>query len=251
MVISLSHNSGKISLVPVSGKEARRHQFGICYGPWHQRVTLRAPTNAIYETWWAALENILALPHFVALPIIDAPNHQVKLTPVRPARYNVQHSKLALETVMESVDEDDSTDSVPMLEAGGPSSPTELDILASWRTWGSLECFATPPTIASPAAISIRDDCSDRFSVYSDISEFWSRPSEDEKENEHVVYESKIPVVQKPITLHPQDGDDEEWLDEIALYAFRQKVGASCEPKRRPKRDTSGKLHSLLTYALL
>uniref|UniRef100_M4BSE6 PH domain-containing protein n=1 Tax=Hyaloperonospora arabidopsidis (strain Emoy2) TaxID=559515 RepID=M4BSE6_HYAAE len=188
--IYLQHNVS--SLTSISGKEARRHQLRIRYGTWHQSVTLRAPTSAIFETWWAALENALALPYFVSIPIVDARAHQVTVAPVIPARRNkARHKQTAmLDIMVGGKTKDIILDDMPMLEAIGPSSPTEIDVLASWRTWGSLDYFANVPSGSGPhtfnAAVGTTDNNvssnesdSDKNSAFSrDISEFWSRPSE-------------------------------------------------------------------------
>ncbi|KAK1931560.1 hypothetical protein P3T76_012889 [Phytophthora citrophthora] len=258
-------HSKTVKLLSVSGKESRHYQLKIRYGAHFQTVTLRAPTSAIYETWWAALETALSSPNYVALPVIDARAGQVTIAPVVPTRPNILRPKytMALDTVVEENLEDESV-GIPMLEEGGPSSPTEIDILASWRTWGSLDYFATPQSIADPLSsdsdleaavddVNIKNDNSntDRVSVYSDISEFWSRPSQWEDENNptQATHFTKSPPPQKQMTQQPQ-GDDDKWLDEIALYAFRQKVGASRESERRPSRRISERLHPLLKYAL-
>ncbi|KAF1779326.1 hypothetical protein GQ600_7671 [Phytophthora cactorum] len=261
MEISLDNNT--TSLISVSGKEARHYQLKVRFGPRFHVVTLRAPTSAIYETWWSALKNALASPNFAVLPVIDARARQVTIAPVLPARRNISLPKhvTTLETVVEAASEEELVDDIPMLEVGGPSSPSETDILASWRTWASLDYFATPPSITGPLSSSespevtadcIKDDSSssDRISVYSDISEFWSRPSEWEDETPY-----HDPAPPPRASLHncmaPQPQDDEEkWLDEIALFAFRQKVGASRKSERRPSRRITERLHPLLTYAL-
>jgi hypothetical protein len=223
---------------------------------------LRAPTRAIYATWWMALENALAVPNYVALPIIDAREQQVTIAPFAPSRRNAKRAA-QLETVVEVESEEDLLDDdVPMLEERGPSSPTELDILASWRTWGSLDYFASPPGIPSPLAPadSVNDDNDDNddsindndsnLSIYSDISEFWTRPSapEDDEPRE----ESPLRCEPKPQDgTSPRPSNDDEWLDEIAIFAFRHKVGAARKSERRPARSMGGRLHPLLRYALL
>ncbi|KAJ8576417.1 hypothetical protein ON010_g2794 [Phytophthora cinnamomi] len=254
------------SLLPVSGKEARCYKFGICYGRSNRRVMLRAPTQAIYETWWRALENAFTVPRFA---IIDAPVHHVTLAPVLPARPNAKAST-TLDTVPEVDRESHSIDEVPILEAGGPSSVTELDILASWRTWGSLDYFATPPSNTSSLTVHevsagddvennacATDDASDRISVYSDISTFWSRPSELDNEIpqgnratavNYSAREQELRTYQHRVDPEPQD--DEEWLDEIALFAFRHKVEAVRQSEQRPKRSNA-KHHPMLKYSLL
>ncbi|KAG2865308.1 hypothetical protein PC129_g11047 [Phytophthora cactorum] len=270
MEISLDNNT--TSLISVSGKEARHYQLKVRFGPRFHVVTLRAPTSAIYETWWSALKNALASPNFAVLPVIDARARQVTIAPVLPARRNISLPKhvTTLETVVEAASEEELVDDIPMLEVGGPSSPSETDILASWRTWASLDYFATPPSITGPLSSSespevtadcIKDDSSssDRISVYSDISEFWSRPSEWEDETPYhdpapatksfTTCESKTLISQNCMAPQPQD-DEEKWLDEIALFAFRQKVGASRKSERRPSRRITERLHPLLTYAL-
>ncbi|KAG7383254.1 hypothetical protein PHYPSEUDO_003877 [Phytophthora pseudosyringae] len=261
------------SLVSVSRKEAHRYQLKIRYGSRLQAVTLRAPTSAIYETWWAALENALAPSNFVVLPVIDARTHQVPIAPAQAARRKAPRPKhtATLEPVEELESEDESSDDIPMLESGGPSSPTESDILASWRTWATLDYFATPPSVTDPLSNSespeaaagntsdSAEDCSsDRVSVYSDISEFWSRPSEWEDE---IPLDDPVPFTKvtdrqatSPISHHrtapqPQD-DDDKWLDEIALFAFRQKVGAARKSERRPTRQITGRLQPPRAYAL-
>ncbi|KAL3660924.1 hypothetical protein V7S43_013940 [Phytophthora oleae] len=266
MEVPLHHKT--VRLLAVSGKEARHYRLKIRYGTRFQTVTLRAPTSVIYETWWAALETALASPNYVALPVIDARAGQVTIAPVVPARPNASRSKHAttLDTVVEEDLEDESI-GIPMLEDGGPSSPTEIDILASWRTWGSLDYFATPQSITGPLSsdsdpetavddvnTSTKNDNSniDRVSVYSDISEFWSRPSQWEDE---ILQDDPAPATnftKSPQKLMPQQpqNDDDKWLDEIALYAFRQKVGASRESERRPSRRIAERLHPLLKHAL-
>ncbi|KAE9047737.1 hypothetical protein PR003_g316 [Phytophthora rubi] len=252
------------SLVPVSAKEARRFQLSICCGPRHRRVTLRAPTSAVYETWWAALENALTQPNFA---VVAAHAPLTTLAPVLPARHNttVQPKHTAtLETVLEVEHESDSLDEVPMLEAEGPSSLAELDILASWRTWGSLDYFATPPNNTSSltshderedsSSISTNDMSSDTTSVYSDISEFWSRQSELEAPDPatDVNYAVREPESQDSHNrVAPQPQDDEVWLDEIALFAFRHKVGAARRSEQRPQRSIMGDNRPLLKYVLL
>uniref|UniRef100_A0AAV1TIF5 PH domain-containing protein n=1 Tax=Peronospora matthiolae TaxID=2874970 RepID=A0AAV1TIF5_9STRA len=188
--IHLKHNVS--SLISISGKEARRHQLRIRYGTWHQSVTLRAPTSAIFETWWAALENALALPYFVSIPIVDARAHQVTVAPVIPAgRNTARHKQTAtLDIVVARKTKDIILDDMPMLEAKGPSSPTEIDVPASWRTWCSLDSCANVPNApgyhtfndavgTTGDNVSSNESDSDKNSLYSrDISEFWSRPSE-------------------------------------------------------------------------
>ncbi|ETL97524.1 hypothetical protein F441_05540 [Phytophthora nicotianae CJ01A1] len=266
MEISLDNNA--ITLVPVTGKDARHYQLKIRYGLRFHTVTLRAPTSAVYETWWSALKNALASPNFAVLPVIDARARQVAIAPVLPSRTNTSRPKhtTTLETVVEEAREEESFDDIPVLEVGGPTSPTETDILASWRTWASLDYFATPPSITGPLSPEASTDgrkdndgsASDRVSIYSDISEFWSRPSEWEDEipcyqpapiTSFAACEPNSLVPQKCITPQPQH-DDEKWLDEIASFAFRQKVGASRKSERRPTRHITGPLHPLLTYTL-
>ncbi|OWY98691.1 hypothetical protein PHMEG_00030482 [Phytophthora megakarya] len=260
MEISLDHNTA--SLLSVSRKQERKHQFKIRYSRCFQ-VTLRAPTSAIYETWWAAFESALASPNFVVLPVIDARAHQVTIAPVQPARCNEPRPKYSatLDTVVEEEHGDESSNEIAMLEEGGPSSPTETDILASWRTWASLDYFATPPSITDPFSnsdsphaevestiSSNKDDngTNSRISASSDISEFWSRPSEWEDETLHVgdpvpttTSEYKSPIAQHHMFPEPQDSDDQT-LDEIALFAFRQKVGAICLSEHRPSTQITG-----------
>ncbi|CAI5711132.1 unnamed protein product [Hyaloperonospora brassicae] len=179
-------------LTSVSGKEARRHQLRIRYGTWHQSVTLRAPTSAVFETWWAALENALAMPYFVTVPIVDARARQVTVAPVIPARRNkARHKQTAmLEAVIGEKSEGAMLDDMPMLEAKkGPSSLAEMDVLASWKTWDSLDYFANVPSISGPQTlptvagtsndnVSSNASDSDEKSPHNDISEFWSRSSE-------------------------------------------------------------------------
>ncbi|KAG1689447.1 hypothetical protein DVH05_002248 [Phytophthora capsici] len=263
MEIPLHHNT--VRLLPASGKETRHYQLKIRYGTRFQTVTLRAPTSSIYEAWWAALETALASPNYVALPVIDARAGQVTIAPVVPAKPNASRTTKYATTLDIVVEEDleDEPVGIPMLE-DGPSSPTELDILASWRTWGSLDYFATPQSITDPLSsdsdpvddvnTNAKNDNVDRVSVYSDISEFWSRPSqwEDEILQNNPAPAANVPISPPPlkqISQHPQD-DDDKWLDEIALYTFRQKVGASRESERRPSRRIAERLHPLLKYAL-
>ncbi|CAI5723154.1 unnamed protein product [Peronospora destructor] len=275
--IRLRH--GASSLTSISGKEVRRRQLQIRYGRWRQSVTLRAPTSVIFETWWAALENAFALPNFLAVPIVDARARQVTIAPVLPARRNATRSKqsAALEAVVEVEREDTSTDDMPMLEAKGPSSPTEIDILASWRTWGSQDHFVTSSSITSAlapynvfqstsndnlAAYDCNDsddsddsDNSDKHSNYSDISESWSRPSEwaniDPQDNPdpsavcntHDPFDSEVP--------HDSPSQEEDaWLDEIARYALRQKLGATQSMEHHPSNHVTGQLNPLLRYAM-
>ncbi|KAF4041753.1 hypothetical protein GN244_ATG05967 [Phytophthora infestans] len=262
----------------VSGKHVHRHQLKIRYGPVFHIVTLCAPTSAVYETWWSLLENALACTNFAVPPVIDARARQVNIAPVLPSRRNITQRKHrpTLETVMEGTRAEKLMDGIPMLEVGGPSSPTETDILASWRTWASLDYFATPPSITGPLSSSeareaaanglndsTKDDDtnSDRRSVYSDISEFWSRLSEWDDEIPFYLHPTPVTSIavcgskshdpQRCIALQPQD-DDEKWLDEIALFAFRQKVGATRKLERRPTRHITERLHPLLnaTHAL-
>ncbi|GMF38809.1 unnamed protein product [Phytophthora fragariaefolia] len=239
ILIPLNDATHSASLVPVTGKEARRYQLVICYGPSHKRVTLRVATSAMYETWWAALENAFSAPRFV---VVDAPSHQVTLAPVLPAKHGVP--QLEHEVTFDAKQKlEFENEKVPMLEACSPLSSTELDILASWRTWGSLSYFATPSNksnVLSHDALTndntenltgASNDSSGRISVYSDISEFWSRQSESEDDipqSKHTgdinlsTHESKLQVPHKVLTMQPQD--DEEWLDEIELFGFRYKI---------------------------
>ncbi|CAH0517632.1 unnamed protein product [Peronospora belbahrii] len=244
--IRLRHEAS--SLISVSGKELRHRQIRIRYGRWCQSVTLRAPTSAVFETWWAALENAFALPNFVTVPIVDARVHQMTIAPVVPARHNAARSKqlLALEIDVEVEPETISIDNMPMLEAKGPSSPADIDVLASWRTWNSQDYFATPTSSSTPIHTypgtnddHVSNDCnrSEQNSLYSDISEFWSRPSEWEYKELHdnpVVsyntYDSFIAEIPHDSTSQ----DDDAWLDAIAFYIFRQKAVATQLLDRHP-----------------
>ncbi|CAI5727509.1 unnamed protein product [Peronospora farinosa] len=273
--IRLRH--GASSLTSISGKEVRLRQLQIRYGRWRQSVTLRAPTSVIFETWWAALENAFALPNFLAIPIVDARARQVTIAPVLPARRNATRSKqlaALVETVAEVEREDTSIDDMPMLEARGPSSPTEIDILASWRTWESQDSFSLPPstsTVLAPnnvprstsdddlAAYESDDidesDNSNKHSSYIDISESWSRPSEwadiDPQDNPAP---RAICTTHDPFDLevshNSPNQDDEAWLDEIARYALRQKIGATQLMEHHPRSHVTGQLYPLLRHAM-
>ncbi|KAI9905568.1 hypothetical protein PsorP6_013582 [Peronosclerospora sorghi] len=259
--ISLRQDSS--SLTAMSGKDARRRNLKIRYGRWYKSVTLRAPNSAIFEIWWTALENMFAVPNFVAIPFVDAREHQIIIAPLQPARPNPGRKKqtATLEFIGRSELETNFMD-MPMLEAKGPSSPTEIDILASWRTWGSLEYFATPPSnMDSIACVDTRQcssvafkdgDSSDKSSLYSDISEFWSRPSnwEDKVPQDYLtpIATCAVPECIASDTPNPRNQADEKMLDAIALYVFRQRVGETKLPERHSSKSLTGRVVGYTTF---
>ena len=267
--IRLGH--GASSLTSLSRKEVRRRQLQIRYGRWRHSVTLRAPTSVIFETWWAALENAFALPTFLAVPIVDARARQVTIAPVLPAGRNAVRSKqfAARETMRTVKREDTSIDDMPMLEAKDSSSPTEIDILVSWRTWRSQDHVTTPSSITSALAPNnvLQSTSNDNSAAYdsndsnqhsssSDISESWSRPSQradvgrsSSRSGPSAVCNTRDPFDPKALDPLPNQ-DDDAWLDEIARYALRQKMGTIPLMEHHSSTRVTGQLYPLLRYAM-
>ncbi|KAF1792998.1 hypothetical protein GQ600_14969 [Phytophthora cactorum] len=263
MEISLDNNT--TSLISVSGKKRVR------FGPRFHVVTLRAPTSAIYETWWSALKNALASPNFAVLPVIDARARQVTIAPVLPARRNISLPKhvTTLETVVEAASEEELVDDIPMLEVGGPSSPSETDILASWRTW---QVWTTSPRhrvspVLYPAASLLRsqlivsmttqDDSSssDRISVYTSFGRG--------RQSGRTRHPTMILPPPPRASLHVNlNANLAELHGPAATRRRREVAGRDCavrvsakswckpQSERRPSRRITERLHPLLTYAL-